>query len=192
MRRSRLKVGSQSVGAWAISVPGCSRRRSGCSGSGSYCSGERPRCSGSRSSCSGKQSGRSGRRPRCPGRRSDCSGRESGRSRRRKSRSRASPITLLKSGTLERAAPTSADPKEKLRSASVEGCFGNGSRSLLQGIGSWLPNGSEGGFRIVLGRLEALVEHSGNLRKAPLNPHRCPIPGPEGPSAADINILQWI
>ena len=46
-------------------------------------------------------------------------------------RSLASPRPDLKSGTFERAAPTAADPKEKLPSASVEGCFGDGSRSRI-------------------------------------------------------------
>ena len=38
----------------------------------------------------------------------------------------------LLSGTFERAAPTTADPKEKLPSASVERCFGNGSPSRTE------------------------------------------------------------
>ena len=39
----------------------------------------------------------------------------------------SSPSPDLKSGTLERAAPTAADPKEKLALTSVRGCSGDGS-----------------------------------------------------------------
>ena len=63
--------------------------------------------------------------------RSDCSGMRSGCSGERKCRYGSSHSPDLKSGTFERAAPTAADPKEKLPSASVEGCFGDGSRSRI-------------------------------------------------------------
>ena len=59
--------------------------------------------------------------------RSGCSG-------ERKYRYGSSHSPDLKSGTLERAAPTAADPKEKLPSASAERCFGNGSPSRT---GEW-------------------------------------------------------
>ena len=66
-------------------------------------------------------------RPGYSGMRSGCSG-------ERKCRYGSSHSPDLKSGTFERAAPTAADPKEKLPSASVERCFGNGSRSRT---GEW-------------------------------------------------------
>ena len=61
--------------------------------------------------------------------RSDCSGMRSGCSGERKCRYGSSHSPDLKSGTFERAAPTAADPKEKMPSGCVGGCFGDGSPS---------------------------------------------------------------
>ena len=121
--------------------------------------------------------------------RSDCSGMRSGCSGERKCRYGSSHSPDLKSGTFERAAPTAADPKEKLPSGSVEGCFGDGSRSRI-------------------GAPEAPGECSRDVRKGlsdsqrcriskperriggPANSHRCRIPRRGSPRAGCAVILQ--
>ena len=92
--------------------------------------------------------------------RSDCSGMRSGCSGERKYRYGSSHSPDLKSGTFERAAPTAADPKEKLPSGSVEGCFGDGSRSRI-------------------GAPEAPGECSRDVRKGLSDSRRCRISEPE-------------
>ena len=129
-------------------------------------------------------SGSSRTRPDYSGMRSGCSG-------ERKCRYGSSHSPDLKSGTFERAAPTAADPKEKLPSGGVEGCFGDGSRSRI-------------------GAPEAPGECSRDVRKGlsdsqrcriskperriggPANSHRCRIPRPGSPRAGYAVILQWI
>ncbi len=49
---------------------------------------------------------------------------------------------LTRPAGFERAAPTAADPKEKLPSASVEGCFGNGSPSRTEAFLSIVSDGT--------------------------------------------------
>ena len=98
-------------------------------------------------------SGSSRTRPDYSGMRSGCSG-------ERKCRYGSSHSPDLKSGTFERAAPTAADPKEKLPSASVEGCFGDGSPSRI-------------------GAPEAPGECSRDVRKGLSDSQRCRISKPE-------------
>ena len=90
----------------------------------------------------------------CSGDRSDGLGRQHYCSSRQSSCSIENPTVLLyfsspspdlKSGTLERAAPTAADPEEKSPSGCVGGCFGDGSPSRIGEPESW----SEGFFPIV-------------------------------------------
>ena len=70
--------------------------------------------------------------------RSGCSG-------ERKYRYGWSHSPALKSGTLERAASTAADPKEKLPSGCVGGCFGGGSRNRN---GEWGGSSDSGTLEI--------------------------------------------
>ena len=123
--------------------------------------------------------------------RSDCSGMRSGCSGERKCRYGSSHSPDLKSGTFERAAPTAADPKEKLPSGSVEGCFGDGSRSRIgapEAPGECsrdVQKGLSNSHRCRIPRPEHHI-------RGPANSHRCRIPRPGSPRAGSAVILQRI
>ena len=103
----------------------------------------------------------------------------------------------LKSGTLERAAPTAADPNEKLPSGSVEGCFGDGSRSRT---GEWescseafLSIVSDGTFpkasECEIPTCVSFPDLSIGLGD-PGNSHRCRIPRPGASRRAPVQDVQ--
>ena len=129
--------------------------------------------------------------------RPDYSGMRSGCSGERKCRYGSSHSPDLKSGTFERAAPAAADPKEKLPSASVERCFGNGSPSRTGEWGScseaFLSNLSDGTFpkasdcEIPTG--VAFPDLSIRLGD-PGNSHRCRIPRPGASRRAPVQDVQ--
>ena len=130
--------------------------------------------------------------------RSDCSGMRSGCSGERKCRGYGSSHSPgLKSGTFERAAPTAADPKEKLPSASVERCFGNGSPSRT---GEWescseafLSIVSDGTFPRAsdceIPTCVSFPDLSVGLGD-PGNSHRCRIPRPEASRRSHVKDMQ--